>query len=241
MIEAATTLLSSINDQWEPSIIHGVSSNETQPLSVEDITAGEPVRQCTESSTAVIVDYDTIQWHWLLNDLRDIRLPNRLWRQWGQGISRGERLLGSNGILFFQYLIEGQWTIDLDTAGVEGARVASEALLKSILADLWSLPEEAREEGILVPPKKLLQSVERLLRAMFDILPRQFELYATADAVVDIDVPNLRGSSVIVSCDKGGGALCTVHIRGEYQSREYENLNLLPDAFLTESLQELAN
>ena len=241
MIEATTALPPSIHDQWEPPTIHGVSSNETRPLSVEGVTTGEPARQCTETSTAVIVDYDTIQWHWLLNDLRDKRPPNRLWRQWVQGISRSERILGPSSVLFFQYLVEGQWTIDLDAEGREGVRVVSEDLLKNILDDLWSLPEETRAEGIPVPPKKLLQSVERLIKAMFDILPRQFEVYATADAVVDIDVPNLRGSSVIVSCNKGGGALCTVHILGEYQSRGYENMNLLPDAFLTESLQELAN
>ena len=240
-MEAATTLEPIVHDQWEPTIINGVSSNDTRPLPIEDESASDPVRQRNDASTAATIDYDTIEWYWLLNDLTDQLLPNPLWRKWVQGVSRSERRLGSSSVLFFQYLIEGQWTIGLDAGDFESVRAASEPLLKSILDDLWSLPDEARQEGIPVPPKRLLKDVERLLKAMFHILPWQFEVYATADAEIDIDVPNLRGSSVIVSCDKGGGALCTIHIRGKYQSREYEKMNLLPDDFLTESLKELVN
>ena len=233
MTEAATALLPSIQNQREPFLIYGVSSNETQPLPVEVDATDEPIRQYSETSTDGNVDCDTINWQGPQNDFLEQRPAPRHWQQWVQEISPGER--------FFQYLVEIQFSIDFDAEGLKDAQLTSEVLLRGILDDLWSLPAEAIDEGIPVPSKKLLESVERLLKEMFDILPWQFEVYATADAAVDIDVPNLRGSSVIVTCDKAGGALCTVHIRGDYKTQEYEKVDLLPDDFLTESLKELVN
>lgn len=80
--------------------------------------------------------------------------------------------------------------------------------LNDALHDLREANDEARDEGFPQPSKIALENAERLLREMYGISPRRFEVYPTPDGEIVIDAPNGQGRSVILLCDSEGGALC---------------------------------
>ena len=167
-------------------------------------------------SLSYTVDPDTTT---VTDDVLLLSLPSDLWSEEAREDKR---------IRFLQCAVES-----------DAATVADDILLLDILNDLWSVPEEASAEGFPIPPERMLSSVAHLLRTMFDILPWRFEVYPNEDHEIEIDVPNLRGSSVVISCDSKGGALCTVNILGNHRNKWYDSIVSLPDNFLREALIEL--
>lgn len=111
--------------------------------------------------------------------------------------------------------------------------------LSLALDDLGDSIAEAREEGFPIPSTAAIGNADRLVKAMYEISPRRFEVYPTPDGEVAIDAPNGRGSSVILLCDSDGGALCMAHLNGRHRSRRYTTTDALPDDFLREVLTEL--
>ena len=107
------------------------------------------------------------------------------------------------------------------------------------LGDLRDSVTEAREEGFPIPSTAAFGNAERLVKAMYEISPRRFEVYPTPDGEIAIDAPDGRGSSVILLCDSEGGALCMAHLKGSHRSRRYSTTDALPDDFLREVLTEL--
>ena len=80
--------------------------------------------------------------------------------------------------------------------------------LNDALHDLREARDEAREEGLPQPSDTALGNAERLLREMYGISPRRFEVYPTPDGEIAIDAPDGQGRSVILLCDsEGGGAV----------------------------------
>ena len=110
--------------------------------------------------------------------------------------------------------------------------------LRDALHDLRETEDEAREEGTPVPSGAALESAERLLKEMYPISPRRFEVYPTPDGEVAIDAPS-RGSSVLLLCDSDGGALCLVNVDGAHRRARYSTTRTLPDGFVREALVEL--
>ena len=151
-----------------------------------------------------------------------------------QGILRQDRWWRPPGEFFFQYIAAVQPAKGFNASFFD-------ELLGEILYDLWLLPEEAVDEGIPVPPYETLRQADRLIRDMFTLLPMRFEVYATEEASVEVDAPNLRGSSVIVSCTNDGMALCTVNIKSKGTRADYTEITSLPNSFLQTALQELIN
>ena len=113
--------------------------------------------------------------------------------------------------------------------------------LHEALADLQRVSEEALEEGFSAPAQTMLSNAERVLKEMFKIQPQRFEVYPMPEGQIAIDVPNQRGSSVIVLCEPDGGALCSVNIRGEYRRKRYISVAELPDEFLRAALVDVAH
>lgn len=111
--------------------------------------------------------------------------------------------------------------------------------LSLALDDLEDSVTEAREEGFHIPSTAAVDNAKRLVKAMYDFSPRQFEVYPTPDGEIAIDAPNGRGSSVILLCDSDGGALCMAHLNGSHRSKRYLTTDALPDDFLREVLTEL--
>lgn len=111
--------------------------------------------------------------------------------------------------------------------------------LRDALCDLDQAKDEAREEDFPVPSDRALKNARRLLHAIYKVLPWRFEVYPTPDGEIAIDVPGGFGRSVILLCDSGGGALCSVNMDGAHRRAHYEDVHMLPDGFVREALIEL--
>ena len=111
--------------------------------------------------------------------------------------------------------------------------------LRAALHDLAQAQYEAREEGFPLPSDTALRNARRLLRAMYRILPRRFELYPMPDGEIAIDVPGGPGRSLLLLCASDGGALCSVNIDGAHRRARYSDTRALPDGFVRDALAEL--
>ena len=97
------------------------------------------------------------------------------------------------------------------------------AKLNEALRDLQGATNEAREEGFPPPSGIALNNAECLLRGMYAISPRRYEIYPTPDQEIAIDAPGGYGRSVILLCDSDGGALCLVNMNGEHRRARYSS------------------
>ncbi len=116
---------------------------------------------------------------------------------------------------------------------------SSNGNLYAALHDLRQATEEASEEGFPIPSESALASANRLLREMYRISRRRFEVYPTQDGEVAIDAPGGYGRSVVLLCNSEGGALCLVNMNGEHRRARYSATEMLPDGFVQEALTEL--
>lgn len=111
--------------------------------------------------------------------------------------------------------------------------------LVNALGDLREVTDEAREEGLPLPSDVARQNADRLLREMYGISPRRFEVYPTQDGEIAIDAPDGHGRSVLLLCDSEGGALCLVNMNGNQRRARYSTTDTLPDGFVREALADL--
>ena len=114
-----------------------------------------------------------------------------------------------------------------------------DAELTEALYDLRNARDEAREEGFPVPSDTALQNAEVLLKEVYGISPRRFEVYPTPDGEIAIDAPGGPGRSVLLLCGSEGGALCLVNMSGDHRRARYSTTETLPDGFVREALIEL--
>ena len=111
--------------------------------------------------------------------------------------------------------------------------------LAEALYDLDQVTEEAKEEGVPAPSERALENAKRLLRQMFHLSNRRYEIYPTPDGEVAIDAPGGPGRSVLLLCDSNGGALCMVNLPGGHRRARYSTTGMLPDGFVREALNDL--
>ena len=111
--------------------------------------------------------------------------------------------------------------------------------LVDAMRDLRDAGEEAREEGFPAPSDLAMANAERLLRAMYQISPRRFEVYPTPDGEIAIDAPDGNGQSVLLLCESNGGALCLANLRDGHLQNSYTDADMLPDEFLRKVLAAL--
>lgn len=126
------------------------------------------------------------------------------------------------------------------TAGPNAADDEDQDRLRAALSDLDEAVTDAEEEGFQRPTGDAIQSARRLLTQMYAIAPKRFEVYPTADGEIALDLPNERGS-VILLCDSRGGALCLVNANGAQRRARYSTTASLPDGFVREALIELSS
>lgn len=112
------------------------------------------------------------------------------------------------------------------------------ALLSAAAADLAEVEVEALEEGFPRPTRLSLETAERLLRDLYSLSPRRYEVYPMPDG--EIALPGgARERSVVLYCEPQGGVLCLVNIEGAHRRAAFDDAALLPDAFVREALEEL--
>ena len=113
------------------------------------------------------------------------------------------------------------------------------APLAEALRDLSEINDEAEEEGIAPPSELAIANADRLLRATYDILPRQYLVELLPERVIAITIPGGFRRSVMLLCESDGGALCSVNMNGKHRRKRYPHTDQLPDTFLREALSEL--
>ena len=111
--------------------------------------------------------------------------------------------------------------------------------LTDALEDLDKAIEEALEEELPIPSQKLLDDSGHLLRRLYEVWPRRFEVYPMPDGEIAIDARNGRGSAILLLCEPAGGVLCLRHIEGVSDRQRYASIDELPDTFLRNSLTSL--
>ena len=116
---------------------------------------------------------------------------------------------------------------------------AKEEDLANALRDLHEINEEADEEGIPPPSESAIANADRLIRAIYDILPRQYLVELLPEGVIAITVPGGFRCSVMLLCESEGGILCSVNMNGKHQRKRYTHVDQLPDRFLREALSKL--
>ena len=135
-------------------------------------------------------------------------------------------------LMFFDMSTHGDWhtVATLLPQGLEAA-----------LEDLRGVPAEAAEEGYPQPTQLALSNAKRILRRMYALFGARLEVYPTQDGEVAIVAPGKPRSSVMVLCGPEGGALCMVNMDGVHRRARYSTAANLPDGFLRDALDELAN
>ena len=118
-------------------------------------------------------------------------------------------------------------------------RKAYSSEMDEALHDLQKADSEASEEGYLPPSEIAIKNAERILREMYAISSRRYEIYPTPDREVAIDASGGYGRSVILLFDSDGGVLCLVNMNGKHRRARYSSTEILPDGFLREALAEL--
>jgi len=112
--------------------------------------------------------------------------------------------------------------------------------LQAALADLVSAVDEAREEKFdTLPSDGVIESARRILERMYEMHRCRFEVYPTQDGEIAISASAEQQRSVLVICDKEGGALCSVNLNGLHRRARYDSAATLPDGFVKEALAEL--
>ncbi len=128
----------------------------------------------------------------------------------------------------------------------QNALKASEALngeipdnLSDALADLSEVREEADEDGFTPPSDLAIENAERLLRALYDMLPWRYEVYPMAYGMVAVHASNGQGASVMALCESDGGAMWLANLKSGQRGDRYKSAADLPDAPLRDALLEL--
>lgn len=116
---------------------------------------------------------------------------------------------------------------------------AKEEDLADALLDLQEINDEADEEGMPPPSELAIANADRLIREIYDILPRQYLVELLPEGVIAITVPGGFRCSVMLLCESEGGALCSINMNGEHRRKRYPHADQLPDRFLREALSEL--
>lgn len=120
----------------------------------------------------------------------------------------------------------------------ELAAVGAPDDLAAALVDLDGAIDEASEEEFRLPSHGTVVEARRILRQLYSLSPRRFEVYPTPDGEIALDAHADRGS-VILLLESNGGALCLVNVDGDRRRARYSSLKSLPDGFIREALSDL--
>ena len=129
--------------------------------------------------------------------------------------------------------------VDLEQSSEDAKEKNLPALLANALRDLHEINDEADAEGIPPPSESAITNADRLIRAIYDILPRQYLVELLPEGIIAITVPGGFQRSVMLLCESDSGVLCSVNMSGKHRRKRYAHADQLPDRFLSEALSEL--
>lgn len=108
--------------------------------------------------------------------------------------------------------------------------------LGDALHDLDDARSEAREEGFPIPSETAVRNARSLLRRMYEILPRRFEVYPTPDGEIAIDVPGDPDHSALILLASDGGAQYFGYFDGKRHFVQLPDAGNIADEFLQTAL-----
>ena len=111
--------------------------------------------------------------------------------------------------------------------------------LTDALDDLKECQEEAAEQGFPKPTQTAVDNAERLLQAMFKLLPRRFEVYPMPSGAIAIQASKAPEIAISVLCDSDGAVHCLVSAPDHFRRARYSTADILPDGFLYDALKDL--
>ena len=151
-----------------------------------------------------------------------------IWNEVGTHYVRHQRTEHPSGAFFDAVLSFEQSSED-----------ATEEDLADALRDLQEINDEAEEEGMPPPSELAIANADRLIRAIYDILPCQYLVELLPEGVIAITVPSGFRCSAMLLCESEGGILCSVNMNGKLQRNRYTHVDQLPDRFLHDALSKL--
>ena len=129
--------------------------------------------------------------------------------------------------------------LNLEQAELFAPPASSSALLEDALEDLKECPTEAHEQSFLAPTQVALRNAEHLLKIMFRLLPRRFEVYPMPTGAIAIQASHAPEIAISVLCEPDGEVLCLVSVPDYSRRAWYSTADFLPDGFLREALLAL--
>ena len=114
-----------------------------------------------------------------------------------------------------------------------------ESDLHEALLELEQLPAGAKESEDLVPSPATMADARHLLRRMYDISSRRYDVYLMPGGDIAIDGSGQNGARVAIVCESSGGVICLVSPRSLNLSNSYTSESDMPDAVLRKALDVL--
>ena len=136
--------------------------------------------------------------------------------------------------------VDDRWASNQSNSGTSWL-TKFEPSLSDSLGDLREARQEASEKEFQRPCDAVLANAERILIEMYQVRRMRYEVYPLEDGEVAIDAPGEGSTSVFVSCEPDGSALCIVNVGGKNQLQRYSATTELPDDFLTRGLRSLVS
>lgn len=118
--------------------------------------------------------------------------------------------------------------------------VQNEDDLREAIQELDETKEEALECDISLPPPEVYNTVERLIRSLYSVLPIRPLVELLSDSSIAIRMIGPKGYSVTTIIEASGESLVIVRLKGKTHRRAwYLDANSLIDGFTEEALLSL--
>lgn len=112
--------------------------------------------------------------------------------------------------------------------------------LKDAIQELNELNEEAIEYDIQMPPSEVSDTVERLLKSMYNVLPIRPVVELLSDSSIAIRMIGPKGNSVTTIVEANGETIVIVRLDGKTDRRAwYTEATSLIDGFIEDALNSL--
>ena len=113
--------------------------------------------------------------------------------------------------------------------------------LVQALKSLADIEADALSMDHAAPGQEVVKEAKRILRGMYEYLPRQYNVSSMSEGRIGIDAYGGFGRSMLLICEPGGTALCIVTIDQVSRRARYGDSGFLPDDFVKEGLRQLGN
>ena len=120
---------------------------------------------------------------------------------------------------------------------VDKASVDVPTELADALTDLAEIVEESEEKGFALPTDPARRLANLLLRSMYSISQRRFEVYPMPKGEIAIDCNDGHGQRIVVFCEPAGSLRCLTNHNGKRDGYRDSDPQSEVGAFIREALE----